>query len=561
MDFALTDTQMALCGLAEQIFTGQATVERVKEVEGSAERFDRRLWQELAKAGLLGICLPPEEGGDGLGVTELCLVLEQQGRRVAPVPLLWTQVAALTIARFAPPPLRRAWLPGVVAGDVVLTAALAQPGAGDPDRPSVEAVPDGDGWRLDGTAHSVAAGHLAARILIPARVTGSEPGQPGGRAGEAATGAHGELIVVLLDPAAPGVTQQRAEATNREWLTHLHLDKVTVAAADVVAGPTAGAPASRWAHERALVGLAALQLGVSEEALAQAAAYTSARHQFGKPLSSFQSTAARAADAYIDTEAMRATLWQAAWRLDMGMDASTSVEVAKWWASDGGQRVAARHPAPPRRVGGRHRVPRAPLLPVGQADRRHPGGRQRPPGRRRPGPRSMRAVMAAPGGGGADEPRARAAPGAGDSVRCSAVSPRWEDVGIGDELPPLDIPLTRTLIVATAMASHDFQDVHHDPALAQERGSPDIFMNILTTNGFVGRFVTDWAGPDAVLKRVAIRLGAPNYPGDTMHLRGSVVGKDGEAGTVEVSVRGTNSAGDHVTGTVSLTLPRQQVGA
>ncbi len=133
-------------------------------------------------------------------------------------------------------------------------------------------------------------------------------------------------------------------------------------------------------------------------------------------------------------------------------------------------------------------------------------------------------------------------------------APSFEDVKVGDELPPLDVPLTRTLIVATAIASRDYQDVHHDPGLAQERGSKDIFMNILSTNGFVGRFVTDWAGPDAILRNVAIRLGAPNYPGDTMHMTGQVTSKS-EDGVVEVSVRGSNSLGDHVTGKVRLTLP------
>ena len=132
-------------------------------------------------------------------------------------------------------------------------------------------------------------------------------------------------------------------------------------------------------------------------------------------------------------------------------------------------------------------------------------------------------------------------------------SRRYDDVSVGDELPALDIPLTRTLIVATAIASRDYQDVHHDPGLAQERGSKDIFMNILSTNGFVGRFVTDWAGPDAVLKQVAIRLGAPNYPGDTMRMTGSVTAKD--EGEVEVTLRGANSLGEHVTGTVRLELP------
>ena len=130
---------------------------------------------------------------------------------------------------------------------------------------------------------------------------------------------------------------------------------------------------------------------------------------------------------------------------------------------------------------------------------------------------------------------------------------RSDDVQVGDELPVLAIPLTRTLIVATAIASRDYQDVHHDPGLAQERGSPDIFMNILSTNGFVGRFITDWAGPDALLKSVKIRLGAPNYPGDTMTMTGSVTAKSN--GVVEVAVRGANSLGDHVTGTVSLELP------
>jgi acyl dehydratase len=122
---------------------------------------------------------------------------------------------------------------------------------------------------------------------------------------------------------------------------------------------------------------------------------------------------------------------------------------------------------------------------------------------------------------------------------------------VGEQLPPLAIPLTRTTIVATAIASRDYQDVHHDPTLAVERGSPDIFMNILTTNGYVGRFVTDWAGPTARLKKVAIRLGAPNYPGDTMTLTGEVVGVEGDEITVKVV--GANSLGDHVTGTVVLT--------
>jgi acyl dehydratase len=137
----------------------------------------------------------------------------------------------------------------------------------------------------------------------------------------------------------------------------------------------------------------------------------------------------------------------------------------------------------------------------------------------------------------------------------AAVSPRLDEVAVGDELPPLDVPLTRSTIVATAIASRDYTEVHHDPAIAVRGGTPDIYMNILSSNGFVGRFVTDWAGPDAILKKVSIRLGAPNHPGDTMHMTGVVTAKDDSAGTIEVAVRGANRLGDHVTGTVTLSLP------
>ena len=130
---------------------------------------------------------------------------------------------------------------------------------------------------------------------------------------------------------------------------------------------------------------------------------------------------------------------------------------------------------------------------------------------------------------------------------------RRSEVAVGDELPALDVPLTATAIVAGAIASRDYQDVHHDRDLAVARGSKDIFMNILTTNGYVGRFVTDWAGPEALLRCVDIRLGAPNYPGDTMHMTGCVTAVEGELVTVEV--RGRNGLGDHVTGSVELALP------
>ncbi|MCB1014535.1 MAG: acyl-CoA/acyl-ACP dehydrogenase [Acidimicrobiales bacterium] len=322
MDFTFSEEQQAVQGLAAQIFEGQATAERVREVEAGAERFDRELWAELAKAGLLGIALPESVGGAGLGLVEALLVQEEAGRRVAPTPL-WPTIflGALPLAEFASEDLRQAWLPGVVGGEVVLTGAFEEFGANDPLRPGVTAERTDGGWRLTGAKPAVPNPHVADRVLVSA-VTGD-----------------GALGVFLVDPTAEGVTVVTEEATNRQIHGELGLDGVLVADADVVGDPAGGAEVVEWLLARARLGLAALAVGVCEQALRDTAAYTSERHQFGRPLSTNQGVALRAADAYIDTEAMRATLWSAAWRLTEGLPAHEEVAIAKWWATEGGHRV------------------------------------------------------------------------------------------------------------------------------------------------------------------------------------------------------------------------------
>ena len=130
------------------------------------------------------------------------------------------------------------------------------------------------------------------------------------------------------------------------------------------------------------------------------------------------------------------------------------------------------------------------------------------------------------------------------------------EVEVGEELPPLDVELTAAIIVGGALASRDFTPVHHDRGAAQKAGMSDVFMNILTTNGYVGRFATDWAGPDATIRKVSIKLGGPNLPGDTMKMRGRVVALDEAESTAQVEVAAKNAWGDHATGTVTIALPR-----
>jgi 3-oxocholest-4-en-26-oyl-CoA dehydrogenase beta subunit len=329
VDFCFSDEQEAVGQAASQLFDGQVPAERVAAVEAEPDRVDRPLWSGLAAADLLGLAIPEHLGGAGLGLTEVCLVLQAQGRRVAPVPLWATLLlGAWPLARHGSEELQRRWLPSVAAGETFLSGALAD--ATDVTTPPEEprfAVPvraesvGGGAWRLHGMARAVPFGNVAARIVVPASTV------------------DGELVVALVDPSADGATLEPAETTNRELHPHLHLDGAVVEGSDVLG---TGVVAGRLLRDQlgaARTGLCALQVGVAGSALEQTADYLNQRHQFGRPLSTFQATKLRAADAYIDLEAMRVTLWQAAWRIDTGRSADEAVATAAWHASERGQRV------------------------------------------------------------------------------------------------------------------------------------------------------------------------------------------------------------------------------
>jgi hypothetical protein len=328
MDFSFTEAQTAVSDLAKKIFTERVTPAALKAAEAEGNAFYSKLWADLASAGLLGTAIPETEGGSGHGLLELCALLVECGAAVAPIPLFPTLVlGALPIAALGTPEQRRRLLPGVVAGEAILTAALAEEGSRDPAHPETIAVREGAGWSLSGTKICVPAVHLSARVLVPARI------------GEGAVG------VFLLDPHAPGVTLERQIATTGEPLSRITLAGACVEADDVLAGPDCGAAAIHWMVERAIVGLCALELGVAERALRMTAAYTASRQQFERPIATFQAVAQRAADAYIDVEAVRLTLWKAAFRLSAGLPAEGAVAIAKFWAAEAGHRVvyAAQH--------------------------------------------------------------------------------------------------------------------------------------------------------------------------------------------------------------------------
>ncbi|UCE86219.1 MAG: acyl-CoA/acyl-ACP dehydrogenase, partial [Deltaproteobacteria bacterium] len=313
-------------GLAREILEKEVTPERRNEIARDPDGFDRAVWGELAKANLLGAALPESVGGSDCGFLGLCLLLQEVGRALAPIPALPTlAVGASAIAEFGSDAQKRRLLPGVASGDTILSAALLEPGADGSAELQTRVRPDGGGFRLDGLKTCVPAAHLAECILVPARAD------------------DGATSVFLLDPRTDGVTLERQETTNGEPQFRLRLDGAS--ASEALGDARPGAALRDWMTERATTAVCAIQLGVSERALEITADYTRERRQFDRPIGSFQAVHQRAADAFIQLEAMRLTTWQAAWQLEQHASARDAVAVAKFWAAEGGQFVgyAAQH--------------------------------------------------------------------------------------------------------------------------------------------------------------------------------------------------------------------------
>ena len=310
MDFTPSEAQHELAGLARKILAERDTP-----------------WADLAAAGVLSAGLPTSLGGAGLGLLEHCSVLAEIGRAVSDVPYLASIVlGAGAIAEFGSASQQAQWVVPAGSGSVVLTAALAEEDGDDPRLPSASAVRrDGprSRWVLSGVKTAVPAAPRADLFLVPAATSDG-------------------VTVFLVSPSDAGVSVEPQRLTDFAEAGRVVLDGVTLDD-DRVLGPGPEV-VTDWLVSRGTVGLCALQAGVLERALELTAEYARNRVQFGRPIGSFQAVTQRLADAYIDVEAVRLTMWQAAWLLASGGEsdaaAGIAVATAKFWAADAGHRVA-----------------------------------------------------------------------------------------------------------------------------------------------------------------------------------------------------------------------------
>jgi alkylation response protein AidB-like acyl-CoA dehydrogenase len=314
MDFTLTENQTTVRDLAATVLSDHCTPEALRTSEDSdSPGFDRALWGKLADAGLLGITVPEEHGGLGLGLLELSTLVEEVGRYAAPVPVLAAlALGALTISRHGTAQQQAYTLPAIAAGTSIVTAALVEP-LGDEQVPSTTARQEGDSWVLNGTKTCVPAGLYADSIIVSAMT----PDGP---------------RLFFVNPTTPGVTLERQDTITYQPEAVLVLDNAG-------GWPLGGADALQDVLQVATVCLCSLLTGISAQALKLTADYTMTRQQFGHPIAHFQAVGQRAADAFIDVTAMRLTALQAIWLVDQRLEAAKDVAVAKYFASDGAQRV------------------------------------------------------------------------------------------------------------------------------------------------------------------------------------------------------------------------------
>lgn len=313
MDFHLDDDLQAVQALAREIFTDKATTDRVRAIETTDTAMDDQLWKAVTDAGLIGVAVDEEHDGSGLGLSALVVLLEEQGRHVAPVPVWSAALAALTLAEHGDR-AQQDRVAALVAGTERLTVALEE-FATDATQPACRAEQGVDGWQLTG---------VKAVVPSPAGVSG----------------------VLVSASTADGTGVFLVDNDNLDWeITHTttydRAGNLTLAATP--AQRVGDADTLQWMLRRAQLCVAALQLGVADEAMHITARYLTDRKQFGRPLGTFQGVQHQLADCWIDVDNMRVTVWGAVTALDDATDQElVHVLAAKWWAAEAGLNVVHR---------------------------------------------------------------------------------------------------------------------------------------------------------------------------------------------------------------------------
>jgi len=322
MDFSLNEEVTSVQQLAQQILSDFTEVEKLKAADEQGERFDSALWAALAEAGLLGLDTEEAHGGTDLGFFSVMTLCEEVGRTVAPVPVISVLVSAAgTLRRFGTEGQKEQWLSAIASGDAQVAAALEEYGDPGPCAPNTSAQPDGDGYTLSGTKICVQNAGSADRILTSA-LCGDE------------------LVVVLVDPQAAGVSLNPQVVTSGETRSEVVMENVAVAAQDVVATGAQAVQAMTWAEQATRTAMASMALGLCDKMMRITGQYTSEREQFGRAIATFQAVSHRVADCFKDVECLRLVTHQAASLIDQGRPAGDAVTMAMIWCGDVAHRVS-----------------------------------------------------------------------------------------------------------------------------------------------------------------------------------------------------------------------------
>jgi len=322
MDFDLTEEEQAIHDLAEQILADKSTHARLKELSVVGDLVDRDAWRALANAGVVGCTIPEAHGGAGLGYMAVAKAIEVAARHASPVPIATTVVSAvMPIVEFGTAQQQSRWLPSIATGELLAAAAVNETGT-TPVNPTTIVEPIDGGWMITGVKTMVDGGLDASLLLVSAGL------------------ADGGVGMFLVPSDARGISIETVEVTTGRSQAGVSFDSVVVSDdAMLGGGQTDGRTIVDWMVDRITVATCMQMAGAARAAIELAADYTKERIQFDRAIATFQAVSNRAGDTYMDTEAIRLTAYQAAWRLDQGLDASNQIHIAKWWASEAGFRV------------------------------------------------------------------------------------------------------------------------------------------------------------------------------------------------------------------------------